>query len=110
MNSFPIVYLNPINVIFDAIVQMVNLQNSSTSHLTDSLKGLGYILPMQLVGILSGFVCFYIFYILITKSKQTYIKAVAFNQILFKTDNQKRFILLLKILFYLNLYSSYSDD
>ncbi|WP_350266450.1 MAG4940 family membrane protein [Mycoplasmoides gallisepticum] len=106
MDSFPIVYLNPINVIFDAIVQMVNLQNSSNSHLTDSLKGLGYILPMQLVGILSGFVCFYIFYILITKSKQTYIKTVAFNQILFKTDNQKTVYFAFKDFIFILIYTA----
>ncbi|MDC4163232.1 hypothetical protein LNO75_01390 [Mycoplasma sp. T363T] len=45
-DSFPIVYLNPVNVVFDAIVQMINLKNSKTSNWSDSLTGLGYILPM----------------------------------------------------------------
>ncbi|MDC4181846.1 MAG4940 family membrane protein [Mycoplasma bradburyae] len=105
-DSFPIVYLNPVNVVFDAIVQMINLKNSKTSNWSDSLTGLGYILPMQLAGILAGFVCFFIFYLIVTKSRQTYLTNVAFNQILFKNSEEKTSHYAFKDLLFIVIYTS----
>ncbi|MBZ4195289.1 MAG4940 family membrane protein [Mycoplasma tauri] len=53
-NDIPIMYVNPIGVIFDAFVEMINTKGD----IFKSFKGVPYVLGFQFLGVLAGFLTF----------------------------------------------------
>ncbi|WP_041593998.1 MAG4940 family membrane protein [Mycoplasma crocodyli] len=101
--DFPISYLNPINVIFDSVVEFVNVKNGQSS-----LSGLAYILGFQFLGVLAGFLTFILFYYILRRQFNSYFEQntnVTLYEICLKNYEEKVSTNSIKEVFFIFLYT-----
>ncbi|AIA29628.1 hypothetical protein MCFN_02510 [Mycoplasmopsis californica] len=84
----PIMYINPISVLFDAVVETLNTKGS----IFKSFIGVPYILGFQFLGSMSGFILFVAMFYLFKKIPSNYFEnqtSVTLKEILFQNHNEK---------------------
>ncbi|VEU75101.1 Uncharacterised protein [Mycoplasmopsis maculosa] len=94
-NDIPIMYINPITVIFDSIVEIINIKSPKIS----SFIGLPYVLGFQFLGSLAGFITFVLIFYLFKKVPSNYFEEnekYTLKDILFSNHNEKTLAFSLK--------------
>lgn len=101
--DFPISYINPINVIFDTIIEKMNSSGN-----INAFKGLTYILGFQALGTTAGFLTFYGLYALLRWTQNSYFEnlpKLSFKEITFINYNEKTSGFAIKELIFIFLFA-----